>query len=193
MPPDQNQANSEAAPETGSTERAFARGSGLVFQTVGVAVLLASIGVLWVCGLLHKSTSETPTRWLDHFQGETLPAAILAIGAWSGIVGGLALATAGLGLQAERTDAARFGVIAAVFLVAIYWAATAVWLTQTGHWFFALPAALVGLGMMFLAGLARRSLLVLRRFPPPPDRNIVTDEVLEQWRAEREKRREKHT
>ncbi len=75
----------------------------------------------------------------------------------------------------------------------IYWAATAVLLTQTGHWFLALPAALVGSAMLILAELARRSLHVLRRFPPPPDRNIVTDEVLDQWRADREKRRENLT
>ncbi len=189
-PPDQNRETPEPVPEPGSAERAFARWSGLVFQTVGGVLLLVSIGALCVGGLLHRSASETPTRWLDCFRGETLPFAILAACAWFGVVGGLAVATAGLGLQAERTDAARFGVIAGTVGAAGYWAASVVLIVRGGHWVYALFPALLGLVMVLLVPLAHRSRTVLRRFPPPPDRNVVTDKVLEQWRAEREKRRE---
>lgn len=174
--------------QAGAPARALVRGTGRLFQSTGIVVLVVSMAIFGVTGVLRRPVSVNAGQWLEYIHGDTLPAAVLAICTLSGVVGGMALATAGLGLAAERADAAWVSIIASLTLATIHFAAAAIFVVRGHQWIAALAALIVALIMLFLSRLGCRSLSVLRRFPPRPDRNVVTDEVLEKWRSDHSKR-----
>ncbi|MBI4717235.1 MAG: hypothetical protein HY763_05480 [Planctomycetes bacterium] len=182
-------ASSDPAVVPPGSPRAFVTGTGYVCQIVGVLLLLVS-GTLFLFSDLLVTPVGGPVRhWSEHLAGARLPGALFSLAVLLGIVGGLALATAGIGLQGERRSAARLGLFVSAAL-ALGFAAIAVTLcVATDEWLAGVVVLLGGGLMLVLAMLIGHSAALLRQFPPPPDMNVVTEEWLAEHRRQREERR----
>lgn len=169
-----------------SSPRAFAIGTGSVFQTVGSVFLLGSCCFWSLSGRVVARASQPAAHWGEYLTGDRLPAAVLMIGVVTTLIGGIGLVGVGIGLTGERPGSGRAGLLLTAVMGIIYSAATVLLALYGDSWLQCLPAAAFTAGTLVLFLLAAHSASVLSRFPPPPNQNVVTDEQLQ---ADRERRR----
>ena len=166
-----------------SLPRAFAQGTGVVLQTVGMILFLStccvcSLTSLWDPGASRGETVENFRRGGPGLVTlRTLPQTPAQTGYMLLVmfttVGGLALASFGLGLQAERRRSAwgalaTTGVMLASLLAGgvALWAGGAPWAVRAWH------AGLL-LVVAALAGFCAAALRQVMADPPPPDVDVV--------------------
>jgi hypothetical protein len=152
--------------------RAFTQGVGTVFQFAGVILFLAFFFTCCLSGLLSKETATQNSLTSIGWGGYTAQRAV-SIGMVVGILLGIALAGAGLGLQAMRRNAPFIGVVVSSV-------GTIFWLFHCA--FFAIAArsvilALITLGLAILfatlLALAISAFREMRRSPPPANMEIL--------------------
>lgn len=122
---------------------------------------------------------------MDDLTGDRLAEALLTIGVAVTLVGGIGLATAGIGLLGERPSSGRVAMIVTALTSLTYWVICALFLFKTDSWSGGLVSGTFAATTSALFALAARSATVLRQHPPPPDQNVVTDEFLRQTRGDR--------
>ena len=155
-------------------------GAGFVFQCVG-GVFLLGVCCVWSFTTYFNPPSPQPNaHWMDN-----LAAALLTIGAAATLVGGVGLVGAGIGLQGERPSSGIVAALVTGFLSLLFWSICGLYFFKTESWGGRIASLLFAGLSTSLFGLAARSAILMRRFPPPPDQNVVTDEFLEQYRTRR--------
>jgi hypothetical protein len=167
------------APSPAPPPRAFAQGTGVLLQTIGVTLFLlncciCSTGFLW-------DQKPASLEILDQARQQGLSASAMQDPAKLGVmltvvfstVGGLAMAACGLGLQSERRRAAwgAFGTVLVLSLILLSGGA-ALWIGGASLaaklWNAALTlVALISLGFTWVA------LRQVIANPPPPDVDVV--------------------
>ncbi len=159
-------------PTDEAAARALSRGSGVVFQFLGVALALGGCCGWSFAGYTQRSipieerAPRTAAEWSRAAGAERLWG---MGGVCVSFAGGLALAATGLGLQAEHRRAGSAaavvsGAAAAFWLARLVWTA---WAAPAGAAIlFAMLMVIVWGGCMILALLAADE---LRRWPPPAD------------------------
>ena len=164
--------------------RAFTQGVGLVFQFVGVIFFLVMFFICCGSSLLSKdwaTRSElTHIGWGNADASAQVPPVYsaqfaLTISVFAGVFFGMALAGAGLGMQAGSRIAAPGAVVICVL-------GTAFWLTQTifvatavGSVLFSVIAG--GLAILFaiLLVFAINALVEMQKNPPPAGHDLLPE------------------
>ena len=116
---------------------------------------------------------------------DDLAAALLTIGAAASLVGGVGLVGAGIGLQGERPSSGIVAALVTGLLSLVFWSIFGLYCFKTESWSGRIASLFFAGLASSLFALAVRAAMILRRFPPPPDQNVVTDEFLEQYRTRR--------
>lgn len=190
MAPDPPENTSTATPQDAADNpRAFVTASGFVLQVLG-GLLAFSACLAWAISALMASSTATPTpRWTDHLSGPQSATALLTLGLFTSLVGGLGLLAAGVGMQGEKKGSALTGLIISTLMALVY-VVLAVLLIVSAHRFLLGAAALLcGILTGGAAILAAISHTTLQRFPPPGDYNLLTEEIVEEIRRKRDERR----
>lgn len=165
--------------------RAHVIATGHIFFSVGLVFLLGACCFWGFSSHVVRPADEPAARWADYFSGDRLPAAMLTIGVATTLIGGFGLVAVGVGLQGERPSSGPVAVVLTALMAIVYWGTCAVLIVKTGSWSYALTPAVFALASTVLFAVAVHCAAVLRRFPPPPDQNVVTDEFLEEYRKRR--------
>ncbi len=174
-----------------SDTRMFMRGTGTLFQAMGIALLLTACGVWAISGYVVKPVSNPPQQWRSYLTSEHLPASLLALGILTSFVGGLGLSAAGIGLQGERPSSGRAALIVCGVLSILLLAIAFSCVVFAKLWIGGAIATALGLVATVLFLFAWRCASDIKRDPPPPD-SVVTDEFLENYRRERAERLSKY-
>lgn len=176
-------------PSDAPSPRAFATATGYVFQGVGLVLILGACGMWWLSAWFLPPTNERVTSWWQHLTGDNLPAALFMLAVLGGVVGGAGLSAAGFGLQAEVPRSGRAALIVTAVLTLVFGLLGLLLMFRAGAWISGILAIGMALFMALLFSLAVRSNVILRRYPPPPDQNKLTEEVLADIRRQRDERR----
>lgn len=182
--------NDEPSPDTRDT-RMFIRGTGSLFQAIGMVWLFSACGVWFLSGYVVEPASHPPQQWRSYLAGEHLPASLLAIGILASFVGGLGLSATGMGLQGERPSSGKAALIVCSCLTIIFWGIAFSYVVLAKQWIGGAVAALLGLASTVLLLFAWRCAYEIKRDPPPQD-SVVTEEFLEKYRRERAERLSKY-
>jgi len=178
---DPSQADSGRTP----SPRAFAIGTGVAFQTVGgVLVIIAIVAGIISVWVVPKASAPL-SNWIDFFGKEHLPSALMTIATLNTLIGGLAMMAAGVGLQGERRSSGRVAMLVSGLMISCYFVIIITYIVATGRILPALIVFLLYLVTTIMFALARVSATELRKFPPPPDLNAATPEILEEFRQKR--------
>jgi hypothetical protein len=164
--------------------RAFAQGTGQVFQIAGVLLFLAAMFTCCGSSLLSKDTAtDAHYRAIGWFSSQAVGSVpnlptysaqrAIAISLTVAIVFGMALAGVGLGMQADSRHAAKWAVL--ITLVgSVFWIVHAAFMITVLHsW--VLSAMTIALSALFLAlcGFAIAATVDVRRAPPPKDIGVL--------------------
>jgi hypothetical protein len=160
--------------------RAFTQGVGLVFQFVGVLLFLAMFFVCCGSSLLSKdfATRSQLTRIGWGAAPPQSPGALhqpaysaqraLTISVFAGVFFGMALAGAGLGMQAGSRVAAP-GAVVVTLLGTAFWLVHAVFAaTAARSTLFTLIAGGLAICFAALLAFATNAMIEMRKNPPPP-------------------------
>ena len=182
----------EGIAQPGSGEenpRAFVTASGFLLQVLG-GFLTFSACLAWAISAMLSSSTATPApRWTDHLTGPQSATALVTLGLFTSLVGGLGLLAAGVGMQGEKKGSALTGLVMSSLMALVY-VALAVLLIASAHRFVLGGAALLcGILSGGAAVLATISHATLKRSPPPGDYNLLTAEIVEEIRRKRDERR----
>lgn len=172
--------------------RSFVRGTGAVFQVVGIFLLFGACCVWPVTGGASggapspadapRETAAEPSEFGRSSVGRpALPLVLLAVT----LVGGFACAACGVGLQAERLGAGRIAALVAGLQALGLFAVAIAEVAGQGASVRALLAGGLAVLSAFLFLVAFESGRLLRRFPPPPDLGEATPEFMEEYRRKR--------
>lgn len=178
----------DKTPPDKPSPRAFATATGTVFQTVGTVFLLGSCCFWWFSDRLVPRVEGGIDRWTDLFTIEHAPIAALGVGALTTLVGGLAFIAVGVGLTGEKRRSGTLATFISLVMACVYWALSGVLALAVGSVATATVAAIFGAVCTVLFLLAGHSASVLKSFPPPPDQDAATDEILEEHRRKRAER-----
>jgi hypothetical protein len=173
----------EAPPGRGSsdesTPRVFSRAAGVVLQFVGVTIALSSCCLWSFAGLMQRRLSGLAGEdSLVNIFRTAGPGPILAmVGTCLSFAGGLALATFGLGLQAERRRSGTAAVVVTA-LNTVFWLMFLAWaLLASGG----VGRVILGVVMTLIWGMCLLLSIVsadeLRRFPPPPGLDVAPPDL----------------
>jgi peptidoglycan/LPS O-acetylase OafA/YrhL len=161
--------------------------SGAVFQGVGIVLTLSGCAVWGVSGYFQQPADQPAASWLDFFQDRSGPA-LWTLGVLASFLHGLLMTAAGMGLQGERPRSGRLALGVCLLFAAVYLVLAVAIAVLSGRWLWPLvPLALTALTLSLLP-LASRSASLLRQFPPPPDLNRATPEIMAEHRRKREER-----
>lgn len=164
-----------------SPPRAFTQGVGTVFQFTGIMLFLLMLCTCFLSGLLSREVAGDPRRltigWHLPSDAPHAPtysyAKAITVSVTLSVFFGIALTGIGLGLQAQRRDAPKFGIIVTGF-------ASAFWLMQAGfaiHPMRSILLTLIALAIaMFYVGLLALAIGAYREMratPPPMDQEIL--------------------
>jgi hypothetical protein len=161
--------------------RAFTQGLGVVFQVVGVLLFLTMSFICCGSSLLSKDwamkSDLTHVGWGTSAEDVRQPAysaqKALTISVFAGVFFGVALATAGLGMQAESRVAAP-GAVIITCLGEVFWLVHAIFAaTVTRSAFFTLTAAALACVFAILLLLAINAYREMRTNPPPPGHDLL--------------------
>lgn len=168
-----------------TSPRAFAIGTGVVFQTAG-GILLFGACLFWgITAWAVPSVSKPLANWTDFFRGEHLPSALMTVALLGTLLGGAALLAVGVGLQGERPSSGRAAMLVTALLTVCYVIVAVTYVVALGHYLAAFVVIALGLLSAVLFMLAGHSASILREFPPPADLNAATPELLEEFRQKR--------
>lgn len=182
-PPSDQPATPNSAHAGEAPPRAFAQGTGILLQTVGVLLFLSSCCIFSLTGIWSPVQPDPQT--IESIRTNTTPepglrgklrepaAAGYMVTALATSAGGLALAVFGLGLQADRRRASAGAAFSSVTMTLLLLVAGALlWIGGAG-----VIAKLWNLALLAIAGLlvafsiaAQRN---VRANPPPPNVDIV--------------------
>ncbi len=168
--------------EAATSPRAFAIGTGYLFQSVGIIFLLGGCCSWALIGYLVEQATVPSAHWTGYFLTERMPAAVLTVCLAVTVIGGVGLVGVGIGLQGEQRGSGRAAVMLCCCMALVYWGATTLLAIGTDSWSYTLTAAAFGVVSILLLLLASRSASVLRRFPPPLDQHVVTDDDVTAYR-----------
>lgn len=172
--------------------RAFATGTGYALQVAGLLLALGSCLFWFFSRRVIAPSVDGDAGWLQHLRGESSVPAILTVVAATSLVGGIGLMTVGTGLQAERRTSGRDAMIVTGCMVGIYSCVCALLLFSIGSWVAAIPVGILAVISAVLFMLAGHSASILRKYPPPPDQNVVTEEFRRKFNEERRERMKKY-
>lgn len=168
--------------------RAFATATGFALQVVGVVHLLASGGFWFLSGLIQSPVATPVKRPQDYLAAGNIVPALTTFLVLAAFAGGLAMIAFGVGLQGERPRSGVGAMLTTGMLTAVGLAAVVLGLTFGPSWAVAAAGAVVaGINAVFFL-LSGQSAGVLKRFPAPPDQNVVDDA----WLEEHARRRRSH-
>jgi len=168
------------SPASAPPPRAFTQGVGAVFQFVGVALFLATMGVCCVSSFFGKQAIRhdlTGVGW--HLSGDasgrpiySVPVA-MTLSVALGCVLGIALAGIGLGLQAQRPES-PWAAVGTTLLGAVFWIVqTAFAVRPLRSVALTILGALLAALFAGLLGFAIASLREMWRSPPPRDQALL--------------------
>lgn len=186
MPDDSSDPSSDDSRAVNETSpRAFATTTGVVFQIVGLAFLLAG-GSYWVIsGRLERLAPvpiDTTAAFLD-------PANIILTVTTANVLtlvtGGLALAAFGVGLQGELRRSGTYAMIAAGLLTIVELVSVILFVAFGPAWIRMVVVFLLAVVNAILFLLAGQSASILKAHPPPPDQSVVDDAWLENYARNR--------
>lgn len=175
---DKSESGANAPPdaEPASPERAFARATGFVFQSVGFLLSLStccvwSLAYWWQDSAPPETTAQELRDW---FGSATAGQVWATIGVAASFIGGLSLLVMGMGLQHDRLTRgtgpmALTGTLAGLFWV--YLGVAAFQFPAAGRLVVIAVMALVWTGCFLLAGAAREQ---LKKAPPMPTERAWT-------------------
>jgi lysylphosphatidylglycerol synthetase-like protein (DUF2156 family) len=171
--------------------RAFAIGTGAVFQTVGGLWTTAAIVVAIISVWVIPKTDQPVEQWAHFFQTEHRASALWTILLATSWIGGLAMVAVGVGLQGERKNSGRVAMVTCAVMGLCFSGVAIAFLVRLGRIGPAIVAA--GLAALSLGGfmLAGHCAAVLRMHPPPADLHVATPEILEEFRQKRLERLKK--
>lgn len=157
----------------------MARGSGYVFQVVGLVLLLSGCCLGPLIGYFQGEQHLDPHTFVEWVRYSPPGQLLTGINIIVTALAGLALVVFGLGLHQERRSSGT-GALAATVALALNWWATTIAAILYAPSILRIAVSLVfavGATLLFLlAGAARRE---LKLHPPPPD-EPVTEEFLKQ-------------
>jgi hypothetical protein len=184
--------SAESPGENAENPRAFVTGSGFVLQVYGGLLAFSACAIWGVSAMTPTSTATPAARWTDHLTGPQSAAALLTIGLFAGFVGGLALMAAGVGMQGEKRGSAAIATAVSGLLAGVFVALSALLAFSAGRFLMSGAALVVGTLSIAATLLSAISHQTLRRFPPPEDYHLLTEEILEDLRRRREERRKEY-
>jgi hypothetical protein len=161
--------------------RAFTQGVGTVFQIVGVSLFLVMMFICCGSALLSKDKAEAKdlTRIGWHLPSDPLDQPTfsaqraIAISVPAGVAMGLALASLGLGLQAEHR-AAPSGAVVVTAIGLLLWSVQLVFVISVIRSIaLILGAVVLSLLSLGLLGLSVASWLEMHRNPPPRGHELL--------------------
>lgn len=173
----------QLTPSEPAPPRAFAQGLGVVLQAVGGLLFLVNCCVCSLSGLWNPNLTPEQAWHIRATTPEAIddPAVFLrdparlsvTVVVLVGTVGGLALATLGLGMQTDRAPAATAAAALATGLAVLFAGAT--WGLWRGDvpWFFRLWHAGGLLALLVLTPMTWAAWRQVRRHPPPPPDSSV--------------------
>lgn len=169
--------------------RAFVTTTGYAYQLVGMIYLLA-FGFYWVAsGRIQATAPVRIDSVADYFAPGNVLLTVTMVMILSGVAGGLAMVTLGIGLQGEQ----RWSGLGAMFVVgslAVIGSIGAVlYIIHGPAWGRAVLAGGWSAVNTILFLLAGHSAWILKRNPPPKDQNVVDDAWLERYERERHEAR----
>jgi len=169
--------------------RSLARGSGYVFQAVGLVLLLSGCCLGPLVGYFQGEQDVAPRTFVEWFRDSPPGQLLTGINIIVTGLAGLALMVFGLGLHQERRGSGT-GALIATGALALNWWATAVaailYAPSILRIGVSLLLAIAATLLFLLAGAARRE---LKLHPPPPD-EPVTEEFLKQLERRRHRTEE---
>lgn len=177
--------NQESSPTPEPSPRAFAIGTGAVFQTIGLLMVLAACIAWAISAFAIKSNTQPASKWSDFLREPYLASALLTLALAATLIGGLALLAVGVGLQGERRNSGRAAMIATGFVTTAYLLVSVLYVVGLQLYVRAIFFLLLGLASVVLFMLAGHSASILKKFPPPPGLNDATAELLEEFRQKR--------
>jgi len=169
--------------------RAFSIGTGYVFQTIGFVLVIGTCCLWSLSSHLIELTVLPVTDWVDRLFLGNITGTIAAVDVVCSFLGGRALIAAGLGLQTEKSASGVPAMIIAGLLALVFLGSTVLLVAFERAWLPAIVTGALGIIHILLAALAGHSVSILRRFPPPPDQNIVSDEWIDAYTEERRRTR----
>ncbi len=178
----------DQAPPDKPSPRAFATATGTVFQTVGTVFMLGSCCFWSFSDRVVPRVEGGLDRWTDLFTIEHAPIAAIGVGALTTLLGGIAFIASGVGLTGEKRRSGTLATFVSLGMACVYWTLCGVLALAVGLLAAAAVAAVFGAVCTVLFLLAGHSASVLKSFPPPPDQNAATDEILEEHRRQRAER-----
>ncbi len=169
-----------------SPPRAFAQGTGVLLQTVGVILFLSTCCVYPLAGMWEPLLSRP--QILQHLQDsrsigvtvQSLPQHPFRTGVMLMVmcmtVGGLAMAGFGLGLQAEKPRSA-WAALVTMFLVTVVLmvAGVGIWSGQGSLWIRLWHTVLTVITVL-LTGFTWIALKQMRTEPPPPNADVLPED-----------------
>ncbi len=174
--------------DVSTSPRAFVSASGLVFQTVGAVFLLGACGFWSLSGRIAPEATADVDTWTDLLTREHAGIAAMSVGLLTTFLGGIALATVGLGLTGQTRRSGILAVIVSLVVTCVYAVIAGVLVLVAG---LALPAVVsiaFALVCAVLFVLAAHSASLLKRYPPPPDQNKATKAFLDEHDRQRAER-----
>jgi hypothetical protein len=151
--------------------RAFAQGVGQVYQVVGMVLFVSLMFVCCGSSLLSKDwatrTELTKIGW-----GSYSAQRALTISLFSGVFFSLALAAAGLGLQAEHRNSPWIGV-AVSGAATIFWIIHCIFAATMGSMLFTLVAGVLAAVFVAMLVLGAAALREMRRDPPAAGHEVL--------------------
>ena len=172
--------------------RAFVTACGYVFQVLGGLLVFAACGGWLASGLTAPAATIPAARWTDYLTGPNLTAALLTLGFFTGFVGGLGLMAAGLGMQGEKKGSAMTGMMVSGAMSLAYLVLAFLLLANAQRYVFGAAVVILSLLCGGAAILAAISHSTLKRFPPPGDYNLLTEEIIDEVRRKRDERRKEY-
>lgn len=186
---DDNTPKAATPSESADSPRAFVTASGFVLQMFGGLLTFGAL-VAWGLSALMTSSTAAPTpRWTDHLSGPQSAAALLTLGLFVTLIGGLGLMAVGVGMQGEKKGSALAGVVVGSAMSLAYLALAVLFVVLTRRFVLGGTGLLLAIFCGAATVLAVISHTTMRLHPPPTDYNLLTAEVMDEVRRQRDARR----
>ena len=179
----------DAALDPSPAPRAFVTATGYAYQLVGMIYLL-TFGFYWIISGLVQAKAAVPINSVaDYFAPGNVLLTVTMVMILSGVAGGLAMVTLGIGLQGERRWSGVGAMIVVGSLAVIGSIGAVLYIMHGPAWGRAVVAGGWSVMNTVLFLLAGNSASILKRNPPPKDQNFVDDAWLERYERERRESR----